>query len=128
MLFRSDGADEILDANLARDGGAWDVLNNQSHFDYAAQDAFARFGGDARAAYQVGDVPAFYKAVGGALHHLQDQYALGHMFPGTSLFRGPVGAPIRFLIHNAVGGEITFTQASERASLQFLESLSRPAI
>jgi hypothetical protein len=119
------GADKILNANLARDEGFWNVLNNQDHFDFAAKQAVRDFRELAARATTQTD---YFKAVGSALHHLQDQYALGHIFPGTSLFKGPIGAPIRFLIHNAIGGEITFTQASERASLEFLESISRPPI
>jgi hypothetical protein len=58
-----------------------------------------------------------------ATHHLQDQYALGHLLPGTSALAGPTGAPFRFLIHNAVGGEITFRQASYDATLRLLQEL-----
>jgi RHS repeat-associated protein len=123
-----NGAEDILKANLARDEGVWNVLNNESHFDFGAQDTFSSFKGEAFDWLAAENYPKFYEAVGGALHHLQDQYALGHIVPGTSFFKGPLGAPMRFLIHNAVGGEITFTQASERASLQFLESLSRPPL
>ena len=62
----------------------------------------------------------FFRAVGGATHHIQDPFALGHTVPGTSALRGPVAAPLRFLIHNAVGGEITFRQASYDATLRLL--------
>ena len=65
----------------------------------------------------------FFKAVGGATHHIQDPFALGHTVPGTSSLRGPVAAPLRFLIHNAVGGEITFRQASYDATLRYLREV-----
>jgi hypothetical protein len=63
---------------------------------------------------------SFLEAVGGATHHIQDPYALGHTLPGTSALRGPVAAPLRFLIHNAVGGEISFRQAAYDATLRYL--------
>jgi hypothetical protein len=118
-----DDAVALLDANLDRDRGLWRLLNNEDHFDYGTRDAFAKFSKQAYATAASGDRAAFLRASGSALHHLQDQYALGHMFPGTSLLKGPLGAPFRFIVHNVVGGEVTFRQASERASLQFLQSL-----
>lgn len=84
--------------NLAQD---LDILNNESHFGFGAQDAFKRF---ASAAIENNDL----RYVGAASHYLQDQYALGHLFPGANLLAGPIGAPFRFLIHQSVGGEVNF--------------------
>ena len=123
-----NGAAEILDANLARDRGVWNLLNNEDHFDLGAQRAFERFRSEAFTAAREGDTTRFLAKTGAALHHLQDQYALGHMFPGTSYLKGPVGATFRFIVHNTVGGEVTFTQASQNASMRFLESLPSPPI
>jgi YD repeat-containing protein len=123
-----NGAAEILDANLARDRGVWNLLNNEDHFDLGAQRAFERFRSEAFTAAREGDATRFLAKTGAALHHLQDQYALGHMFPGTSYLKGPVGATFRFIVHNTVGGEVTFAQASQNASMRFLESLPSPPI
>jgi hypothetical protein len=115
-----------MNANLERDAGLTNLLNNESHFDYAARQAFEEFSGRADALARGGatwENPALLKAVGNATHHLQDQYALGHILPGTSLLRGAPGAPFRFIIHNVIGGEVAFRQASYDATRNFLQSL-----
>jgi len=121
-----DNSVRILGANLDRDSGWANLFNNESHFDYAAKGTYDSYGSEARKLLGQGlpfDHPDVVKAVGGATHHLQDQYALGHIFPGTSLFRGAAGSPIRFIIHNVIGGEVAFRQASYDATRNFLQSL-----
>ncbi|MGH7785577.1 MAG: toxin TcdB middle/N-terminal domain-containing protein [Candidatus Binatia bacterium] len=118
--FSQAAADQILAANLDRD--SWDkLLFNEDHFDFFAKDTAESFVNETQAALKWGVNPT--KFIGGALHHIQDQYALGHIFPGTSFLRGPWGALPRFIIHNVVGGEVTFRQASEIASKNFVNSL-----
>jgi RHS repeat-associated protein len=124
--FRASETRQILDANLARDRGWQSVLNNEDHFDFGAQRAFRGFAGGAeklvRSQTPLGD-PRVLAAIGAATHHLQDQFALGHIFPGTSELKSFWGAVPRFIIHNVVGGEVTFRQASYDASLQFLRHM-----
>ena len=112
----------IVDANLARDNDVW---TNQDHFDFGAQKAFANFRHDAfEALHEEGrSSRVFLTAAGSASHHLQDQYALGHIVPGTHLLAGPIGAPFRALIHQTFGGEVTFLGAQRRATLQFFQTL-----
>jgi len=117
------GADEVrtmVTANLDRD---LRLANNQDHFDFLTQRTADSLRENAVGLAQGSDPDAFLRAAGAASHHLQDQYALGHIFPGTSTLGGPVGAPLRFLVHNAVGGEITFRQASYDATLNLFRDL-----
>jgi hypothetical protein len=121
--YSASESQQILAANLARDEGMWNLLNNQDHFDFAAQEAFKSFKDQAaELTGSAGDGRQVLTALGSASHHLQDQYAVGHILPGTSFFRTPVGAPIRFIVHNLVGGEVTFRQASYDATREFLQS------
>jgi len=121
--FNDTEVTTILDANLGQD---LDVLNNETHFDFAAQRAFAEFSnqGEDLIRNSKGLMTAeTLKTLGKATHHLQDQFALGHMVPGTSAFKGASGAIPRFIIHNVVGGEVAFRQASYDATRQFLGSM-----
>ena len=117
--FSRADANAITQGNVLRDRNLWD---NQDHFDFLANETAAHLKEQARTVDW--SLPTarsdFLKAVGGATHHVQDPFALGHTVPGTSALRGPVAAPLRFLIHNAVGGEITFRQASYDATLRYL--------
>jgi hypothetical protein len=97
--------ESILSSNLAQDSDAW---NNQSHFGFGAQQAVHDFGTDAIHALNNGNRSGYLQNVGAVTHYLQDQYALGHIFPGTHLLAGPIGAPFRALIHQTVGGEVNF--------------------
>ncbi len=116
-------AEILVRNNLAQDAFGepwyrqwWAALNNQGHFSGAAAENY-------RAALDrivTGDNKL--QALGAASHFLQDQHALGHMFPGTHLFRGPLGAPFRFVIHQAVGGEVTFVGASRQATTQLFRT------
>jgi RHS repeat-associated protein len=108
---------QIVAANLARDK---DLLNNQDHFGILARKTFEKLKQQAFSARHFGD-DTFLEKLAGASHHLQDMFALGHIIPGTDLLRGPVGAPFRFLIHQTFGGEVTFRQASYRATLRLFD-------
>lgn len=120
--FSPAEAQIITEGNLSRDLDLW---NNQDHFDFLAK----KTAGDLRP--NPGDFnfsssdgrAAFLTEAGKASHHIQDPFALGHSLPGTSALRGPVAAPLRFLIHNAVGGEISFRQASYDATLRYLREV-----
>jgi len=102
--------DTIVQANLDEDS---DMLNNESHFDFAARDAYRQ----QVDSIKNGSYDSIPSALGRASHHLQDQYALGHLVPGTHLLAGKYGALLRGLIHQTVGGEVTFRQASFEATL-----------
>jgi RHS repeat-associated protein len=117
--FSKTDAEMIVEQNLVRDRNLW---RNEDHFDFLARDTAAQLKADAKALRwdQDGAMERYLKTVGAATHHIQDPFALGHMFPGTSALGGPVAAPLRFLIHNAVGGEISFRQASYDATLHYL--------
>lgn len=117
---------DIVRANLAEDEGLWNLLTNETHFDFRTMGVFGDFAEmanlvlrDTRSDF---NAPLFYDCVGRALHHLQDRYALGHIFPGTGYLPGPWWAPVRFVIHNVVGGEVTFREAQDAAGTQFLGS------
>lgn len=84
--------------NLAEDAN---VRNNQSHFGLGAQNAFENH--KAWAALSRSLI-----AAGKATHYIQDQHALGHIFPGTDVFVGKWLAPVRGFIHQTVGGEVNF--------------------
>jgi hypothetical protein len=99
------------------------LLSNQDHFDFGAKEAFNTFAKGAErlmnAQTEAGHAE-FLRQVGSATHHLQDQYALGHILPGSSLFKDFWGAPARFIVHNVIGGEVTFRHASYEATRDFL--------
>jgi len=63
---------------------------------------------------------AYVEMVSRAAHLIQDHLTLGHMVPGASLFAGPLGAPVRLVIHQVFGGEIAFRQAQIRATRDLL--------
>lgn len=117
--FSQGDADLIVQGNLLRDRNLWE---NQDHFDFLANDTAKelRASAESIASSRDGARAAILDAVGATTHHIQDPFALGHTVPGTSALTGPVAAPLRFLIHNAVGGEITFRQASYDATLNYL--------
>ncbi|MEO8601475.1 MAG: toxin TcdB middle/N-terminal domain-containing protein [bacterium] len=120
--FTPAQTDALVSANLGQDAH---VLDNQTHFDFLAKAEFNRFHDQALNALADGNASrgGFIDAVGRASHHLQDQYALGHMMPGTSSLSGKYGAVLRGLIHQTVGGEVTFRQASFGATQKFFESM-----
>jgi RHS repeat-associated protein len=117
--FSHADAQEITSGNLIRDQNLW---RNEDHFDFLSQKTSQQLRPNAGdfSWSQPETRTQYLQAVGAATHHLQDPFALGHTLPGTSLLRGPVAAPLRFLIHNAIGGEITFRQASYDATLNYL--------
>ena len=126
------GESEILaTANVKQDGPTgWsgflssEVWNNESHFDFGAQQAFRNHQSVAMRLAATGNRgAAFLKSVGAASHHLQDLYALGHTLPGTHLLAGPFLAPLRALVHQTVGGEVTLLGASRSATYDFLASM-----
>lgn len=127
--FNQSESSVILQSNLAQD---LSVANNEAHFDSAAKDTFARF---AAAAKQTGGPMDALRNVGAASHYLQDQYTLGHIFPGTHLLAGSPGALFRAIIHQTVGGEVSFfsligglrVPSSFDATLDYLEK-ARSAI
>ena len=123
--FNDNQASAILRANLAEDEGLLNTLNNQSHFDFGTQSSFRSFAHTAQSAISspAGLNGNALTALGQATHHLQDQFALGHMFPGTSSFKSVWGAVPRFILHNVVGGEVAFRQASYDATRQFLQEM-----
>jgi RHS repeat-associated protein len=124
--FSRNESHAILQSNLARDRGWWNTLNNQDHFDFGAQGAVDKYGALARGLIKGGadlNHADVLEALGSATHHVEDQFALGHITPGTSLFGGPAGSPIRFIVHNLVGGEVTFRQASYDATREFLQEM-----
>lgn len=118
--FTEPESRQILAANLAQDQ---DLVNDQNHFGFGAQKAFEHFSQHARAAFGASGPQSepFLTAVGQASHHLQDQYALGHILPGTDTLAGWWGAIPRGLIHQTTGGEITFAQSQYNSSLRFFE-------
>ena len=121
--FNYSESTAILNANLARDS-VDKLLSNQDHFDLGAKQAFNTFAKGAEGlmnAQSDAGHAEFLSQLGSATHHLQDQYALGHILPGTSMFKDFWGAPARFIIHNVIGGEVTFRQASYEATRDFLE-------
>lgn len=120
--FSQADAERITAGNLLRDKNLWD---NQDHFDFLATQTATglKANADDLSWGLPGTGEQFLKTVGGATHHIQDPFALGHTVPGTSALRGPVAAPLRFLIHNAVGGEISFRQASYDATLRYLREV-----
>jgi RHS repeat-associated protein len=93
------------------------VLNNETHFGFGAQQTLARLEGALRS-------PATWslKVAGQATHYLQDQYALGHIFPGTHLLAGTPGWFFRGLVHQTFGGEITFQHESFDATVGLLSA------
>jgi hypothetical protein len=120
--FSQADASVITQGNLIRDRNLW---QNQDHFDFLAKqtaESLTSDAGDIKISGP-GTYEKFLATVGGATHHIQDPFALGHTVPGTSALRGPVAAPLRFLIHNAVGGELSFRQASYDATLNYLREM-----
>ncbi|MCX8070995.1 MAG: FG-GAP-like repeat-containing protein [Candidatus Binatia bacterium] len=91
------------------------MLNNEDHFDLAAKRAEA-FHLDKLAR---GGNKVYH--LGAASHYLQDRYAFGHMLVGTHLFSGPLGSPVRVLIHQTVGGEVTLHNASSARTLELFQ-------
>ena len=120
--FSKADASVITQGNLIRDRDLW---QNQDHFDFLAKQTAENLKADAAHIRISGPETHknFLTTVGGATHHLQDPLARGHTVPGTSALRGPVAAPLRFLIHNAVGGELSFPQASYDATLNYLREM-----
>lgn len=132
-------ASALVRSNIAQDGngGFLDriraILNNQEHFGRlpatmpkitGAIDSAIDGGASDLLGVSLdvagGPLDAYTRAVGAATHYVQDHLTLGHMVPGTSLFSGPIGAPIRFVIHQVFGGEIAFRDAQIRATRSLL--------
>jgi RHS repeat-associated protein len=134
VLARANVAQDGAGGLLARSGSA---LNNQAHFGRlpatvgkirAELDGLV--GGNASKLLGMGPGAAssgFGRALGAASHYVQDHLTLGHMVPGTALFVGPVGAPVRFVIHQVFGGEIAFRNAQVRATRALLSRYGAPA-
>jgi len=127
-------SEQVARENLAEDGstgvveGAWMRLNNQDHFGRlpSTLDKLRQAATVAAVSKTDGAVVAYTgttHSIGAASHYVQDHLTLGHMVPGTSLFRGPLGAPIRFVIHQVFGGEVAFRQAQVRATRQLLADI-----
>jgi RHS repeat-associated protein len=120
--FSQQQAVRIVRANLARDSS---LVFNMDHFDFGAQQAFSDFA--ARAGRSSG--VSFLDAIGAASHHLQDQYALGHILPGTHLIGSDnriIALPLALLrgfVHQTIGGEVTFREAQYEATLNFLRNV-----
>jgi RHS repeat-associated protein len=132
-------ATKLTRVNLARDGrGSFlsrlrAMLNNQDHFgrlpaslgriegeiDAVIEGSSSEMLGITRA-LAANSVDAYAHGIGAATHYVQDHLTLGHMVPGTSLFAGPLGAPIRFVIHQVFGGEVAFRHAQVRATRAML--------
>lgn len=85
---------------------------NQGHFDFGAQESYRQ------ALNRIAAGGNKLQALGAASHYLQDQYALGHIFPGTHLLHGPFLAPFRFVIHQTVGGEVSFVGPAQQATTE----------
>jgi RHS repeat-associated protein len=127
--FDELSSEAILASNLAQDGPAdvgffeglfsEEVLGNQTHFGVGAQNAFDKAHQQLQSALSFGDR---LDALGAASHYLQDQYALGHIFPGTHLLAGRAGWLFRGIIHQTVGGEVTFSEASYEATLRLFRT------
>jgi RHS repeat-associated protein len=134
MLAKANVAQDGAGGLLARTGS---VLNNQAHFGRLPATASkiqaeldGLIGGNASKLLGVGPggaSSAFGRALGAASHYVQDHLTLGHMVPGTALFAGPVGAPVRFVIHQVFGGEIAFRNAQVRATRALLSQYGAPA-
>lgn len=120
--FSGSDAGHISAANLAEDNDMW---NNQDHFGFGAQRAFRNYSREATAALRSGGPHSsqFLVAAGRASHHLQDQYALGHLIPGTHTFAGRAGAPLRSVIHQIFGGEATFLGPQYNATRTFFAGM-----
>ncbi|GIW46047.1 MAG: hypothetical protein KatS3mg077_3329 [Candidatus Binatia bacterium] len=115
-------ADRITLANQEQDavGQGWlkelkRLLYNEDHFDLAAKRA------EARHLDQLARGGNKLYHLGAASHYLQDQHAFGHMLVGTHKFSGPFGAPIRLIIHQTVGGEVTLHAASSTRTLELFQ-------
>ncbi len=127
--------EDLVRHNLDQDrpgsllGKAAAQLNNEHHFGrlpVTLRQLSDRLGQVARRfaipGVSPGAVPV--ETMGGMTHYIQDHLTLGHMVPGTSLFAGPIGAPIRFTIHQVFGGEVAFRSAQIRATRDVLERFS----
>jgi hypothetical protein len=132
-------ATSLVRSNIAQDGSRGvlgrlrAVLNNQEHFGRLPS-SMPTISGAIETAVDggasdllgvsldvgTGPLDVYTRAVGAATHYVQDHLTLGHMVPGTSLFSGPIGAPIRFVIHQVFGGEIAFRDAQIRATRSLL--------
>jgi hypothetical protein len=117
--FNGAQAELLVQYNLAQDGWGqspwrevWTLLNNEGHFDFAAQrNVDTALKGLAAGGNKL-------QALGAASHYVQEQYALGHIVPGTHFFRGIFGAPFRVVIHQLVGGEVSFVGPSRQATTE----------
>jgi len=116
-----DGPDEFA-------GQVKALLNNQDHFGRlpATIKAINRDAVTAVVRNSAGEVISrvgTVESVGAATHFIQDHLTLGHMLPGASLFAGPIGTPIRFVVHQVFGGEVAFRDAQLRATRDLLRSV-----
>ena len=109
--------DTLVEANLVQDAELW---NNERHFAGGAIMAARQATATARRLPFLSD--RGLAALGQASHFVQDQFALGHMFPGTNYLSGPAGAPFRFLVHQAVGGEVTFGEGQFNATFRLFQN------
>ncbi len=109
--------DTLVDANLVQDADVW---NNEQHFAGGAMVTARQTTAAAQRVPFLSD--RGLAALGRASHFVQDQYALGHMFPGTNYLSGPYAAPFRFLIHQTVGGEVTFGEGQFNATYRLFQN------
>ncbi|MFQ5478350.1 MAG: SpvB/TcaC N-terminal domain-containing protein [Candidatus Binatia bacterium] len=99
----------------------WRMLNNQRHFGSLSPTRYAELYDELKqTVFRSTDVMAK------TIHYAQDYLTLGHMVPGTSVFVGPVGAPIRFAIHQLFGGEVALRQAQLRITRWLLSAFPEP--
>jgi RHS repeat-associated protein len=133
---------DLVRANVAQDGdgtfldNAQAVLTNDEHFGRLPA-SIGSIRGSVDSASSVFRSPGLgvsfqdaqdglTNSLGRASHFIQDHLTLGHMVPGTRAFGGPLGAPIRFVIHQVFGGEIAFRDAQIRATRDLLTSTPNP--
>ena len=104
------------------------MLNNENHFGLLARQTADRL---KAAAVVLRDSNAprekFISVLGKASHYVQDQFALGHIFPGTHLLSSGWGAIPRFLVHQTFGGEASFVQGQFNATVDLFRQVAQGA-
>jgi hypothetical protein len=130
-------SDQLIHGNLAQDGPASGMTekllalaNNQDHFGRLPA-SVSSIHAQATAAFSAlgpGGAGSYLSAIARATHFIQDHLTLGHMVPGTASFAGPIGAPLRLVIHQVFGGEIAFRQAQLRATQALLRRFPPPTM
>jgi len=115
-MVQANEEQDAVGEPLLRKWSRW--LNNEDHFDLAAKRAEA---------YHLGRIQAggdkFYH-LGAASHYIQDRHAFGHMLVGTHKFKSWWGMPVRLLIHQTVGGEVTLHNAAAARTFELFQKHS----